>query len=351
MALIDYIRESQYEELIPYLGSLDNKYISTLNELTAIVRSAEHKNQMVDNFIKTFDCDKIDEHTSFNDVRFDGNPRTESGQEWLQSAIERFDIKDSDSIEMLRNAIYIQYSNDGAMCNPKYDKRNYNRAIATQIAEYSNFYDPADCLVFITTSNIGRYTEEDIIKIKEFLKNTSRNVIIHTRRDDSIGHNMYLDIFVCVRDNLILSSSNIKYINDALDRLFEQEPQPICLDRYDFERVLNHYDIHSFWEVTTQKGIDDLIQIIRSSHLYYHILPSAQTAVMCIEYYDESKITYIDTIKKLFDTIDEILPHTSLTWGFRENRSLPENGYKISILSDIPDDYFSFDLLSGVNEV
>lgn len=350
MTLVDYIRRGDYDELSPYLTGLDaGRYRRALYALTDILREADGG---------TTTCDDLAHQSAYEELvttlgvmpQFDGNPRSVYWQAWIEAVEKRHELDDEASRQMLSEAISIVEEHEHMSLNPKRNMRNYNRYIATQMSMLCECYDSYDCLLCLTTSAEYGFTEEDLRQIGGFMKHVAKNVIVHTREDEAAGKSLQIDMYICLRDTVSHCTANDDLIEEELDALFNVEPAPVCVFRSDFERVLNYNDICSLWTITTQCGVDGLIDELQKSSQYY-LSPNAGMVVMCIEYFDESKLTYDDSVKRIFDTISNVLPHATLTWGFRENRLLPQNGYKLTLLTDVPADSFLPSVMYSAEEV
>ena len=326
------------------------KYLSMLRELTDVIRETSKKENTIKALAKEFDCEEITPESTFEDTHFDGNPRTEYGEAWLQSIARKYDLEaNSESINMLRNAISIYIANEQTAINPKRNKRNYNRYIACEIGMDTEWYCPCDCLVFITTSSEYAFNDEDIQQIVRFIGADYHNLIIESRIDEDYGMGLELDIFICTRNYELIYETNPIRVNSLLDQLFDYDVPPFCLNRSDFDRAINYYDLYRIAQLTSQCGIVGLVEQLMF-HSKYCTIPTAQTATLCIEYKKESRDTYHE-LTKVFDTLKELMPHAIFTWGARENHTLPENGYRITILTDIPDDHYQLHLMCSIEDV
>ena len=346
MKFIEHLKQSDYDEIFPYLSSMDRgKYYSMLCELTDIICEADKKENVVKALERKLDCgeDAIES-------TFDGNPNSKYGEAWIQSTAKRYGLdENSEGINILRNAIRIYSDKESTAINPKRYKRNYNRYIASEIGMAVECYSPCDCLAIITTSSEYAYDETDIQHIKKFLEKDFRNLIIHSRIDDNCGKGLELDLYICVCDFEFKYETNPTRIDKILEELFDYEMKPFCVDRSDFDRVINHCDLFRIAELTSQLGVNGLVEQLKIQREYCTI-PTAQYAVFCIEYKKECNATY-EELMKIIETIEGLMPHTLFVWGARENHTLPENGYKITILTDIPDDHYQLHLMCGIEEV
>lgn len=351
MKFIDHILSADYDDLLPYLPSMDKgRYLSKLRELTDIICESRKKENAIKALARELDCDEVTPESTFDEAHFDGNPRTEYGEVWIQSVARKYNLEaNSESINMLRNAISIYVENEQTAINPKRNKRNYNRYIACEIGMNTEWYYHCDCLVFITTSSEYAFNEQDIQQIKRFIGTDYRNLIIHPRVDEDCGMGLELDIFICTRDYELLYETNPIRVNKILDELFDYEEPPFCLYRSDFDRAIDCYDLYRIAQLTSQCGVGGLVEQLKA-HSQYCIIPTAQTAILCLEYKKECRETYHELMEVL-DTLKELMPHTIFTWGARENHTLPENGYRITILTDIPDDHYQLHLMCSVEDV
>ena len=351
MKFIDHLLAGDIDEITPYLASMDHsKYYTALCELSDIIRKASNNESSLKNLVRKLDCEETTFGSTCDTIRFDGNPRTEDGKAWIRSVAKRYNLdEESESSNMLRNAISICEGNEQTAINPKRDKRNYNRYIANEIGMHTECFCPCDCLAFITTSSEYAFDEQDIQQIMHFLKDDHYNLIIHPRIDQNCGEGLEIDIFICTRDYNIQYETDPARVEQVLDELFDYEIPPLCIYRSDFDRVINHYDLYRIAQLTSQCGIDGMLEQLKSVSRLCTI-PTAQTATLCIEYRKEHKGTFHE-LTRILDTIKELMPHAMLTWGARENCTLPENGYQITILTDIPDDYYQLHLVCSTDEV
>ena len=351
MKFTDHLLAGDIDEITPYLSSMDHsKYYTALYELSDIIRKASNNENSLKTLVRKLDCEETTPGSASDSIQFDGNPRTDNGKAWIRSIAKRYNLnEESESINMLRNAISICVGNEQSAINPKRNKRNYNRYIANEIGMQTECYCPCDCLAFITTSSEYAFDEQDIQQITHFLKDDHYNVIVHPRIDQNCGDGLEIDVFICTRDYNLLYETNPARVERMLDELFDYEIPPFCLSRSDFDRVINHYDLYRIAQLTSQCGIDGLLTQLKSLSRHCTI-PTAQTVTLCVEYHMEHKETYLE-LNRLLDTLKELMPHAMLTWGARENRTLPENGYQITILTDIPDDYYQLHLVCSTDEV
>ena len=346
MSLIDYVRDGDYEELMPYIGSRSEcgQLLNALYKLTDIVRMSEKRMENVEALFDSLDWEYLSSDSHCGVEQYYGSPQSPEGKRWIQSLIDYYGPLGDKSVKMMENALCINWSGKTTRPNPKCTLRNYNRSIASDVAIEIDSCWGADYVVFITASSQYAFTEVDAAQIKGYLKQIEEvnDVAVHLFVDDRLEDSIMLEWCMCERDGSVICVTNPSRINQTLDDLFAQEPKVMLLWRDDFDLVMKHYDVCCLYEIITQKGVDDMIQLLKR-HLPYNIAPNAQTITMCVELSKEIKSDYA-LLMKLLDAIKEMYPHIFLKWGARENNSLPVNSIQATILADIPDDCFNRNL-------
>ena len=132
--------------------------------------------------------------------------------------------------------------------------------------------------------------------------------------------------------------SSDREIARVINEFFAQEPEPMLIEQQDFERVFEKFEHCVIGELVTQLGVDDMVEMIKSRQFRTTIPSNPSMVSLCIEFSDEKDAT-CDNAMKVLQAVSEIGATGGVCWGTRINPSLPGNGCKILILTDIPDDY------------
>ena len=345
MKLLDYIRKGDYSELNDVLlGRKSGRRIfSALEELTAMVRRYESEEPAVEKFINELDCCEVVDDSYRDAVGFSGNPRTKEGQAWVQSIKNRYaEQMDERSLEMLESAIRIERDHFPLFGNPKVDVKNYNRAIALELAPFVMLFKKVGCLLFFRVSSQYAYTEEDKAQIESMLQSEglASEVIVHNIIDDSVGEDMEIEAYYCVVGHEAEYCSDNRLVAMKINEFFAQEYEsPLVVDERDFARIFDKNENCAIGELITQLGAGDMEEMIRSREFRCSFPTNPTMVTLCFEFRDEESATY-DAVMKLLNTLNEVFGSPCVCWGLRINPTLPENGCAMLVMTDIPDDYF-----------
>lgn len=346
MTLLDYIKNGNYSEVLPYLQNCrrSKRIIKSLRELTDLVLASEQKNNALESFMKGMDGEF--EHDFDWSVpgsqRFNGSPRSEEGKKWVKALTERYHgIIDSRSIGMLQSAINVDWDSKVLEYNPKTYLRNYNRYITYEITSGISAYDSTDYVIFITTSSEYALDENDIKQIKNYFAQVEQinQVAIHLCINDELEDEMWLEWCECGGGSSYMTTYHNFEIERGIEEFFSKMPIPTLLSRRDFDRIQEQYDMLCMVEAVTQNGVENLEEKLKK-FLYHSIPKNSPMIIICLDFPMEADASY-NNVMKIINMMNVLYTDADILWGTRIDESLPANGCSVLLLAAIPDDFFN----------